>query len=194
MPTRSPPTPPRVTTTPAAPGTEKLVDGDPATAFAFPRGAGVGKKPLTVQIDLKEPLTARTLQITPSEEAFGADCELQAAGADGSFKTLRTFKCDRSNMAQGVGFMPRGPVTIAFPPTTAKAFRLIFTGFQGRGKRAELAEINLSGAARLESFVEKQLGQDAPGAAADVGRLPVADASRTRERQARHPHPAKCAT
>ena len=153
---------PRVTTTPAAPGTEKLVDGDPATAFAFPRGAGVGKKPLTVQIDLKEPLTARTLQITPSEEAFGADCELQAAGADGSFKTLRTFKCDRSNMAQGVGFMPRGPVTIAFPPTTAKAFRLIFTGFQGRGKRAELAEINLSGAARLESFVEKQLGKMHP--------------------------------
>lgn len=153
---------PRVTCTPAAPGAEKLVDGDPSTAMAFPQNAGRGNKPFTVQIELPAPLTARSLQITPSAEPFSADCELQAASPDGSYRTVSRFKCDRSNMAQGVGFMPRGPVAVAFAATTAKAFRLAFTNVQGRAKQAELAEINLSGAARLQSFVEKQLGKMHP--------------------------------
>ena len=91
--------------------------------------------------------------------AQSANCKPSAQ--DGGWQTLRRFKCDRSNMSTGVGFMPRGPVTVSFPATSSKRFRLVFTGFFGGGK-PKLAEVDLSGAARLESFVEKQLGKMHP--------------------------------
>lgn len=151
---------PRVSCVPEAAGAEQLVDGKLDNAVALP--IGKGPNPVTVNIELSSPLTARSLEIFPAGEPFGAMCELQAADANGKFVTVRQFKCDRSNMGTGVGFMPRGPVTVSFPPTTSRQFRLLFSGFFGRGKKPELAEINLSSAARLESFVEKQLGKMHP--------------------------------
>lgn len=152
---------PRVTCTPAVADAANLVDGDERTSIQFPDGAGRGQNPFTVEIALAEPITARSLAIVPTAEPFGAQCELQAGTADGGYRTVRHFKCDRSNMSLGVGFMPRGPVTISFPAVTAKTFRLVFTGGFGGGRSA-LAEIRLSGAARLEAFVEKQLGKMHP--------------------------------
>jgi hypothetical protein len=152
---------PRITSKPLASGLGKLVDGDLSTAMEFPAGAGRGKQPFIVELELREPFTARSLQIFPSDEPFSAECELQVVTAEGNHQTVRQFKCDRSNMAPAVGFMPRGPVTISFPATTAKTFRLLFTQVQGSGK-PRLAELNLSGAARLEGFVEKQLGKMHP--------------------------------
>ena len=150
-----------MTCTPAVADAVNLVDGDERTSIQFPDGAGRGQNPFTVEIALTEPITARSLAIVPTGEPFGAQCELQAGTADGGDRTVRHFKCDRSNMSLGVGFMPRGPVTISFPAVTAKTFRLIFTGGFGGGRSA-LAEIHLSGAARLEAFVEKQLGKMHP--------------------------------
>jgi hypothetical protein len=152
---------PRVTCTPAVGGAEKLADGDLATSVDFPEAAGRGKVPFIIDFEVPEAFTARSLQIVPDAEAFGADCELQAASSDGSFVTVRRFKCDRSNMSPGVGFMPRGPVTVSIRATIAKHFRVLFTNCSGGGK-ARLAEVNLSSAARLESFVEKQLGKMHP--------------------------------
>jgi hypothetical protein len=153
---------PRVTCLPAVEGAKKLVDGDLATGVVFPAGAGRGDRPFTVELELAEPLTARSLQIVPTSDAFGATVELQAVTAEGTFRTVRRFKCDRSNMAMGVGFLPRGPVAISFPEVTAKRFRLVFTEFYGGAHQPSLAEIELSGAARLEAFVEKQLGKMHP--------------------------------
>ena len=149
----------RVTCTPAAAGVEKLMDGKRDTALAFPAGAGQGRTPFTIEIELAEPLTARSLALTPADGGWAAKGELQAAGEDGQFRSVKSFKFDRSNMAIGVGFMPRGPVTVSFPATAAKRFRVLFTGVSGR---AALAELNLSSAARIESFVEKQLGKMHP--------------------------------
>ncbi len=151
---------PRVTVSPAVNDAEKLIDGDSDSIVEFPAFvSGSAKEPLRIDLELAAPLTARSLQIIPGREAFGADAELQCMDTTGQFQTVRRFKCDRSNAAPNTGFMPRGPVTISFPATTSRHFRLVFTQFFGRGKRAELAEINLSGAARLEAFVEKQLGE-----------------------------------
>jgi hypothetical protein len=152
---------PRVTCLPAVEGANRLVDDDASTAIQFPSDAGRGNNPFTIEFEVATPFTARSLQIVPADEAFGADCELQAAVTGIDYQTVRRFKCDRSNMALGVGFMPRGPVTISFPAVTAKKFRLVFTGFFG-GRQPALAEIQLSGAARLEAFVEKQLGKMHP--------------------------------
>jgi hypothetical protein len=149
----------QLTATPPAAGMAQLVDGDPATMVEFPGGAGRGGAPFTIELSMPAPLTARSLSLVPGTQAFAADVELQAAVADGTFQTVRRFRCDRSNMAPGVGFMPRGPVTVAFPATTAAKFRLVFTGGSGH---PQLAEINLTGAARLEAFVEKQLGKMNP--------------------------------
>jgi hypothetical protein len=153
---------PRVTCQPAVPGAEKLVDGHDSTAIQFPDGAGRGKSPFTVELEVAEPFTARSLQIVPADTAFGAQCELQARTAEGLYRTVRRFKCDRSNMAVGVGFMPRGPVAVSFPAVTAQRFRLVFTDLFGGGSRPALAEVNFSGAARLEAYVEKQLGKMHP--------------------------------
>ena len=153
---------PRVVSTPPAEGLGRLLDGDPDTAMEFPAGAGRGGAPFVIELEWPEAVAIRSVRIVPGMEPFAADVELQAAdGADG-FRSVRRFNVDRSNMARGVGFMPRGPVTISVPATTAKTFRLLFTGVSGGGKRIELADIGLSGAARLEAFVEKQLGKMHP--------------------------------
>jgi hypothetical protein len=139
--------------------TAKLVDGDLSTSFDFPEGAGRGSNPLTLEFHTDTPFSARSLSIVPSDQPFAADCELQAE-LEGEFKTVRRFRCERSNMNTGVGFMPRGPVTVAFPAVHSSRFRVSFTNSQGGQPR--LAEVALSGAARLESYVEKQLGKMHP--------------------------------
>ena len=148
---------PRITSTPPLGEVGKLVDGNPETAVRFP-----AKGSVTVDIETAAPITARSLRIFPTGEAFGADAELQMADGAGNFNTIRKFRCDRSNPAVGTGFMPRGPVTISFPAVTGSRFRIVFSGFFGRGPVRSLAEIDLSGAARLESFVEKQLAKMHP--------------------------------
>jgi hypothetical protein len=154
----------RLVCVPAVEGAERLIDGDAATTVTFPVDAGRGERPFTVELQFPAALTARSLEIIPGTEAFGADAELLAEQADGNFRLVRKFKCDRSNMDTKVGPMPRGPVAIAFPAVTASKFRVVFTGFGVRGKppAPALAEIRLSPAARLESYVEKQLGKMHP--------------------------------
>ena len=112
------------------------------------------------QIDLtgaEQPFTARSLTLTPAApNAFRAEVELQAAGADGQFRSIRTFTFDRSNPNNNVGPMPWGPVTVAFPAVQATRFRLLLKGVK---KPGEFASVELSSAARLERYVEKQLGK-----------------------------------
>ncbi len=160
---------PKVTCTPVVADADKWVDGRFDAAVAFPPGAGQSGKTLFVEINVAEPFTARSLAVHPAGEAFGADCVLEAESADGTWQTLRTFKFDRSNMNPGVGPMPNGPVTVSFAPTLASKFRLAFSRlYFGRlqgsalSAQATLSEIELSGAARLEAVVEKQLGKMHP--------------------------------
>ncbi len=150
---------PQVTCTPFAAGTEKVVDGRLDTAVVLGDASKQDRESRTIEITLAKPLTARSCSLVPSESAWAANCELQAADAEGVFQTVRRFRFDRSNMEIHVGPMPRGPVTVSFPPVTARRFRLVLAEVTGT---AALAEIDLSPAARVESFVEKQLGKMHP--------------------------------
>jgi hypothetical protein len=143
---------PRITCAPAVEGVGRLADGNSDTALAL-------KGDTTIEIELAQPLTARSLALTPGETGWSAKCELLAAGDDGQFRSVKSFKFDRSNMKDHVGPMPRGPVTVVFSATTAKRFRLVLASVTGK---AALAELDLSPAARIESFVEKQLGKMHP--------------------------------
>ena len=149
---------PRVTSTPVAAGAVKLVDGDLETEMVFPGQAGHGKNAFTLTIETVQPFTARSLALHPAKAPFAGEVMLEALAENGNWRTVSQFKFDRSNANINVGPMPRGPVTVSFSPVTANRFRLSFTGISGRGKAA-LAEVDLSGAARLEWFVEKQLGK-----------------------------------
>ena len=158
--------PPRITITPSVPEPELLADGKLETGVLFNL---IGGAEVTMDIRFETELTARSLRIYPNSKAFGAEAELQVADQGGGFKPVRKFKCDRSNPAVGTGFMPQGPVTISFPATTGSHFRIVFSRFFGPEKIPGLAEIDLSGAARLESYIEKQLAKMHPTP------LPLAD-------------------
>jgi hypothetical protein len=153
---------PRVTCLPAVSASGKLADGDRTTGVTIATGPSPKRKPVTVDIELSGPMTARSLEIYPTDQPFGAAGELQTQADDGSFQTVRQFGCDRSNPSLNTGFMPRGPVVVSFPAVTSRRYRVVFSNFSGRGQKAELAEINLTGGARVEAFIEKQLAKMHP--------------------------------
>ena len=158
---------PHVATLPACDDASNLTDGKPDTKLMFPEGAGMNGSEFTIDIELGESLEARTLQVSPADDPFSTTCTLHAE-VDGRFVEIRRFSCDWSFQSRSVGFIPQAPVTISFPPVTSRRFRLTFADVV-HGHRnfvpshtASLAEINLSGAARLEKFIEKQLGKMLP--------------------------------
>jgi len=146
---------PRVSCSSHAENAAHMVDGNVATTATFPHGTGVGK-PFAIDIELATPLTARSLVLHPRRKSMRANCRLEAADENGVFRLVRSFLLDRSNANPTVGPMTFGPVAVSFDAVTSKRFRLVLTGVGGQ---AGIAEIDLSGAARLESFVEKQLGK-----------------------------------
>jgi hypothetical protein len=154
---------PRVACVPPVSGAEKLTDGDVEKPLIFPVAA---RGSFTIELEVAHPFTARSLSVYSGGEAFGADCMLEAADAEGHFTPVRSFKFDRANMNPGLGPLPRGPVTVSFPAATASKFRLTFKAvYYGRlrgstlSTQVALTEIELGGAARLEGYIEKQLGK-----------------------------------
>lgn len=146
---------PQIECEPLAANAGHLVDGRLDKAFQFPGGKG----PVTLTIRTAKPMTAQSLLVYPAKRPFQGTCRIQAAAVDGSFRTLRTFRVDRSNMKVNVGPMPRGPAAVSFPAVVSDCFRLVWTGVE---RQSELAEIVLSAAPKLDFFVEKQLGKMHP--------------------------------
>ncbi|CAL1519801.1 glycosyl hydrolase [Chitinophaga sp. MM2321] len=128
-----------------------VADKDLSTAAFLP----AGQQQITIDLEVKNNFTARSLVIYPAPSPFAAQCELQVYNGK-AYTTIQSFAIDRSNPNNNVGFMPYGPVGISFPATTGKQFRLVFTGIKGK---AGLAEIQLNTAPRVEHYIEKQLGK-----------------------------------
>jgi hypothetical protein len=156
---------PVITTIPALGDQHLLFDGNPGTACRFTE-AGNYKK-LIIDIEASRTFCARSLVLYPAQIPFAADMDLQAED-NGSFKSLKKFRFDRSNPNANVGPMPYGPVSISIPETSAKKYRLVIENFDmnnflvtaSKGiQDAGLAEIVLSSAPRLDSYIEKQLGK-----------------------------------
>ncbi|MCX6968376.1 MAG: glycosyl hydrolase [Verrucomicrobia bacterium] len=164
---------PKVTCDPAIENADLLMDGKLETVASFSAPAKKGGK-LVFEVTAREPFTARSLtlhlplrNVEPDRGkagAFDADCELLAENADGSFRSVRKFDYRRNACGEATGPMTRGPVTISFPLQSAKRFRLVLENIKLRKdiKKVSLAEIELSGGARLESFIEQQLGKMCP--------------------------------
>jgi hypothetical protein len=148
---------PKIDGQPAVEGLSALVDGDPNTTLAIPEGGRRGA-PFQIDITAAEPFTARSIVLTPGAGGFRSQIDVQA-WIDGEFKSIRSIKYDRRNPKTNVGPMPRGPVIGALPATTSARFRLVFSPLEGSG---QLAEIDISPAARVEFAIEKQLGKVHP--------------------------------
>lgn len=145
----------RISAEPDWPGLEALIDGDPDTAVPLPGDAAT---PLTLSLTFAEPHTLRSLTLLPGSGAFQAGMILEAE-VDGQWQVLREIQYDRRNPRINVGPLPYGPVYAAFAPVKAQHFSLTVGPRNGEG---QLAEAILSGAARVEYAVERQLGKAHP--------------------------------
>lgn len=144
----------KITSLPVVSGLSTLTDGDNKTGIKFPAG-----EEFTLYIESKEPFTARSLSVRPTEQPMLVNAVFQVKEADGTFRTLSEFQINRSNPALNVGFDPYAPVVISFPVTKATNFRLTIKNTKpGCG----LAEVILGAAPRVERFSEKTLAKMHP--------------------------------
>ena len=72
------------------------------------------KKPEWLDFEFAEPLPASGLFLAPAEDGGPAECELQAYGEDGQFRTVRKFTMEKGQ-----------PKRLSFPLTKARRFRLV---------------------------------------------------------------------
>ncbi len=156
---------PKITTLPAIGNRQMLIDGNPETVCRFTEAGN--SKMLIIDLETEGSFCARSLVLYPAQIPFAADMDLQVEDK-GSFRSLKKFRFDRSNPIVNVGPMSFGPVAVSIPETTAKKYRLVIGNFNmsnflvtaDKGiQDAGLAEIVLSSAPRLDSYVEKQLGK-----------------------------------
>ncbi len=156
---------PKVSTTPALGNAKLMFDGDTTSVCSF-SGAG-NSKTITVDFEAATDFTARSLVLYPAKSPFAADVDL-LVNENGTYKSIKSFRYDRSNPAVNVGDIPYGAVSVAFDETKARKFRLVFSNFNltnflsttgSNGLNVGIAEISLSSAPRLESYIEKQLGK-----------------------------------
>jgi hypothetical protein len=153
-----------------AAGLSNLIDGDTSTAFSFPEAALASGESMVIDIRTDEPFLARSLRMIPSENQFSVQCELQVKNSSGSFESIRKFEYQRppGGGIMDIGPLHNGPASISFPALKSDHFRLMFKNFAyhahfGRaGSKPGFREIEISGAYRLDHYVEKQLSKVFP--------------------------------
>ncbi|NMW32957.1 glycoside hydrolase family 2 [Altererythrobacter sp. RZ02] len=134
-----------------------LFDGNLDSVTSIPAENGTGGDPAEIVLRTNEPETIRAIEIFPAAQTMFAQISLEA-GEEGTFRKVADFEVDRRVIRPQLGPRNDGPVTITFPPATAREFRLTITSLQGRPS-VPLAEIRLTGAGRVERQNEKQLGK-----------------------------------
>ena len=124
-------------------------------AFPAPEGdseiARISERTSTnIHFQIEAPFTARSLTVLPIKPVK-VTAELQTSDDGVHFRTVKNFVIDRHNLGVGVGPVHLAPVIASLPATTARYFRLTFSA------PCELGDVQLSTAARVDSFAEKSL-------------------------------------
>jgi hypothetical protein len=123
--------------------------------LAFPAPAGEGAKitsrtPTLVRFEMPTPFTARSVTVLPVKPV-NVKAELMASDDGQQYRAVKHFAIDRHNLGIGVGPVPLAPIVATLPATTARFFQLKFSA------PCEVGDIQLSPAARVESYAEKAL-------------------------------------
>ena len=124
-------------------------------AFRAPAGEGerakiTARTPTLVTFEMPSPFTARSVTVQPANK-MNVSAELLASDDGQQYRTVKKFAIDRHNLVVNVGPVPLAPVVATFPATTARFFQLKFSA------ACETGDIQLSPAARVESYAEKSL-------------------------------------
>jgi len=146
-----------ITTVPAIKDTKNLTDNNTSTSVVFETKQGTE---VIFEFELKEPVTARQITISPAS-SIKCNCELFAR-INGQEKSVSTFLFDRSNLSINVGPIAYGKLAVSIPETKSNNFKLVCENFAGNIKEAGFSEINISEAAVLDRYIEKQLGKMHP--------------------------------
>ena len=144
----------KITSSPGVANLSLITDGNKKTGISFPAGGE-----LTVNFEARQPFTARSLSVRPTEQKMLVNAIFQVKETNGQYRTLSEFQINRSNPALNVGFDPFAPVTVSFPATKATTFRLIIRNTK---PDCGLAEVVLAAAPRVERFSEKTLAKMHP--------------------------------
>ena len=150
---------PRISCSSSLAGAEKWADADHLTSAPFPLQEGKIPDSFSIEISLPHAIEARSLALYPGEYRWKALCDFQIMGSDLAWHAIKQFNFDRSNASVNVGPMTQGAVVESFHVQSGDRFRLQFSKIKGK---PGLAEIRLSAAARVERFIEKQLGKMHP--------------------------------
>lgn len=113
------------------------------------------RKQCTIELGFAQPTTAQALVIALTRDASSFTCTVSAQ-VDGAWRVLREAVVDRHNRGPAIGPMTGADAVLALPPTTATNWRIALKGLPGKGE--PLAGLHLTGAARVDQVVEKQLG------------------------------------
>ncbi len=109
----------------------------------------------TINIEVADAFTARSLILYPLEKPLRADVDLQVREGV-TYRSIKKFVFDRTNPEKNVGFIPYAPVAVSFAATSSKQFRLVLSNMN---KAAGFAEIKLLTAPVVERYEEKQLAK-----------------------------------
>jgi len=129
-------------------------DADTATVVPLP--ARPASQPWEIDFEFDQVQTIRSLVLYPASRSIQADVELLIKEADG-YRSVRSFKLDRNNVSNIVGFLPYGPVAVSFPAEKGDRFRIKISSL--KGSKEGIADIRFSSVPLLERYVEKQLGK-----------------------------------
>jgi len=152
-----------LTIQPTVANSKQLMDGDKNTLVGFSKAV----KKYKLKINGTKEITAKSIKITPSTNAFTVQCKVFAT-IQGTETLVKTFVIDRSNLNPNVGPDKYAPIVMALPNVTSNRFTIEFVAMAGtfnpKAKRQNyhLAEIEISEAAGLEKFPEKTLGKMHP--------------------------------
>ncbi|WP_347840164.1 glycosyl hydrolase [uncultured Draconibacterium sp.] len=137
--------------------TSELIDGDINTIVQFNKNKNAE---LTIEFQFKRNITARKFSITPASE-LNCSCELYAQ-VNGEEKLIKEFPFDRRKLSPNIGPIVLGELAIALPEIESDKFKLVCKDFVGGPAEVSISEINISEAAVLDRFIEKQLGKMHP--------------------------------
>lgn len=153
-----------ITSLPKTQNLANIIDGDLKTAITFPEG-----ELFTLDFESEAAFAARSLTLRTTENKMNAMVSLQTKNFKGEYVTIKAFELNRVNPELNVGFIPFAPVTVSFPTTTAKHFRLVFKSetptnwnFPGVNTKEGLIEVAFSAAPRVENYAEKTLAKMYP--------------------------------
>jgi len=156
-----------ISCTPRAGSLPNSIDGDTSTVFTLPEQVLDSGDIMVIDFMTDEPFQARSINLLPSDDQFIVDCELQAKNSDGEFESIRKYKFQRppGGGIMDIGPFHNGPSSISFPALESDHYRLVFSNLffspvgASEGMRPGFREIELSGAYRLDLYVEKLLSK-----------------------------------